>query len=482
MRLPTKSPFRSASTTAALLTTFWCVQTVDGGAGDPPENLPNPQGIEDVKSGKRTDANAAWWGFNTEDSTDTLQAALNSGARTVNVPYMGKPWIVRPLELRSHQTLQLEPGVVILAKQGEFLGGGDSLFTARDAEDVVVRGYGATLRMRKTDYMAPPYAKAEWRMGLSVRGCTNVTVEGIRVESSGGDGIYIDGGSKSRLSKGVVIRDVTCFDNHRQGISVISVEDLLIERSVFANTWGTAPGAGLDLEPDSPDQSLVNIVVRDCIFENNEGHEVLVYPKNLHDKAPDLSIRFENCLMRKTLTAGKPHGVAQGIGRDDDSHGWSGICVAAVQDDGPGGFIEFVNCVVENTGKESVRSFDKSARRARVRFANCHFRNPWLTAHPQHWSTRVPIHLQVRRPHVSSDVGGITFDDCHVYDSVSRPALFLEPVGSELGLRDLDGTITVHGPGEPQMALGPKTQNIHLRLVDGDTQPTPQRAPDADAE
>ena len=461
---------------------FWCGHIAILRAETQPQNLSNTQAIEELKNGTRTDANAAWWGFNGEDSTEILQAALDSGARTVVVPYMGKPWIVRPLELRSHQAVQLEAGVIVLAKKGEFLGGGDSLLTARDAEDVVVRGYGATLRMRKRDYMAPPYAKAEWRMGLSLRGCTNVTVEGLRIESSGGDGIYIDGGSKSRLSKGVVIRDVTCFANHRQGLSVISVEDLLIERSVFANTWGTAPGAGLDLEPDSPDQSLVNIVVRDCVFENNEGHEVLVYPKNLHDKAPDLSIRFENCLMRKTLQDGKARGVAQGIGRDDGSHGWSGICVAAVQDDGPGGSIEFVGCVVENTGKESVRSFDKSARGASVRFSNCHFRNPWLTAHPQHWSTRVPIHLQVRRPHVSRDVGGIVFEDCHVYDSVSRPVLFLEPEGSELGLRDLAGTITVHGPGEPRLTLGPNTQNIHLRLLDGDAQPTPQRAPDADAE
>ncbi len=450
--------------------------------GATPVNVANPKAVERVLSGERTEANAAWWGFNAEDTTESIQGALDSGAKTVKIPYMGEPWIVRPLSLRGNQEVYLEPGVVILAKEGEFLGRGDSLFTASGVENVVLRGYGATLRMRKRDYMKPPYERAEWRMGLSLRGSNNVLVEGVRIESSGGDGIYVDGGAGRKYCDGITIRDVTCFDNHRQGMSVISVENLLLENCVFANTWGTAPAAGLDLEPDGAEQSLVNVVVRNCVFENNEGHEVLVYPKNLHDKAPDLSIRFENCLIRKTLTEGKPDGVAQGIGRDDATHGWSGISMAAVRDDGPGGTIEFVNCVVENTGKESVRIFDKSAGRAEVRFVNCQFRNPWLVSHPTHWGVRVPIHLHVRRPEVSKDLGGIVFDDCHVYDTVARPALLLDQVNNELGLRDLSGLITYHGPGDPRMELGPNASNIGLRLLKAGENEATAHVPDADAE
>ena len=336
--------------------------------------------------------------------------------------------------------------------------------------------------MRKTDYMAPPYKKAEWRMGLALRGCRNILIEGLRIESSGGDGIYIDGGGEKRFCEEVIIRHVTCYDNHRQGISVISAENLLIEDCVFANTWGTAPGAGLDLEPDSDDQRLVEILVRNCRFENNEGHEILVYPKNLREKAPDLSIRFENCVAGKTLTNYRPDGVAQGIGRMDEGHGWSGICVAAVGDNGPGGHIEFVNCVAENTGKESVRIFDKSSRGAELRFVNCQFRNPWLTPHPEHWQPRVPIHLQIRRPNLAEDLGGVAFDNCHVHDRVSRPALLLEPANNERKLRQVTGTITVHGPGQPRMELGSQAHRAELRLVDAPEQKVLERKPDADAE
>ncbi len=449
-----------------------------------PSNQTNAQAVEDVRSGRRTEANAAWWGFNTEDTTETIQSALDSGAKKVTIPYMGDPWIVRPLQLRGDQEVILEPGVIILAKKGEFPGRGDSLLTAGGVENLAVRGYGATLRMHKADYLAPPYAKAEWRMGLALRGCKDVTVEGLRIESSGGDGIYIDGGGgKRRFCKNITIRNVTCYDNHRQGMSVISVDGLIVENCTFANTWGTAPGAGIDLEPDGDDQSLVDIVIRNCLFENNEGHEVLVYPKNLKgNKAPDISIRFENCLMRKTLTDGKPDGVAQGIGRNDLDHGWSGISVAAICDDGPGGLIEFINCVVENTGKESLRIYDKSPDKAKLRFVNCQFRNSWLVAHPDHWLHRVPIHLQVRRPHLANDLGGVEFQNCYVFDKTARPVVSFETAPGQHELRNIEGSIAVNGPGEPRMELGTSDDRIGLQLIDADTTPDPKRVPDADAE
>jgi hypothetical protein len=124
-------------------------------------NVKDQQAAEETVAGKRTTANAAWWGFNREDSTEALQAAINSGAKTLIVPFMGDPWIVRPLQLRSQQEIILEPGVLILAKKGEFQGGGDSLFSAVGQSNLVIHGYGATLRMHKRDYQNPPYTKAE---------------------------------------------------------------------------------------------------------------------------------------------------------------------------------------------------------------------------------------------------------------------------------------------------------------------------------
>jgi hypothetical protein len=426
-------------------------------------NGKDPQAAEETVAGKRSIANAAWWGFNREDSTEPLQAAINSGAKTLVVPFMGDPWIVRPLHLRSSQEIILEPGVLILAKKGEFQGGGDSLFTAVGQSNLVIRGYGATLRMHKRDYQNPPYSKAEWRMGIALRGCRHVLIEGLRIESSGGDGFYVDGSGDSGWSEDITIRNCTAYDNHRQGLSVISVVNLLVENCLFANTWGTAPEAGIDLEPDTEKNRLVNCVIRNCTFENNNGNEILVYLKPLTTNSEPVSVRFEHCWVRMTEARFKPPepGPAAGI------NGVAGIAVGEVKDNGPKGLIEFIDCVTENTGKEGARVYDKSADRARVRFANCSFRNPWTSPAPGDGGPRVPIILHLRRPESTENMGGIDFQDCYVFDSADRPVVRLEEDKGDFGLRDVHGQIMVTGLGTPFLKLGTKLQDVDLKVIPG---------------
>jgi hypothetical protein len=316
-------------------------------------------------------------------------------------------------------------------------------------------------------------------MGLSFSGCTNVRIEGLRIESTGGDGIYIGTTDAQEFCRDVVIRDVACYDNHRQGISVIGAENLLIENSVFADTWGTAPGAGIDLEPDSPKQRLVNIVARNCVFENNEGHEILVYAKNLDTQSPPLSVRFENCIARKTVQ----HVVDADMGRDVDNHGWAGISVGAVRDDGPGGLVEFVECTVEGTGKESVKIYDKSADKAKVRFVNCRFKDPWNTGHSGYSDLRVPIFFEVRRPALSKRLGGVEFVDCHLWDEVNRPVAALSPWNSEYGLHDVTGRVFVYGLHAPRSWFGHASTGVDLEFVHVKPEALgAERKPDADAE
>ena len=192
--------------------------------------MKNLEAIADVQSGKSTVANAAWWGFDPEDATEILQGAIDSGAKRLIVPNMRTDWIIRPIKLAGNQELIFERGTVISAKRGEYRGGGDSMFTAQDIENLTIRGYGATFRMWKQDYISGlvleqldwhrwygQYSKAEWRMTLSIRGSKNVNVSGLTLKDSGGDGIYVDGGKQRRASEDVVLRDIVCDNHYRQG-------------------------------------------------------------------------------------------------------------------------------------------------------------------------------------------------------------------------------------------------------------------------
>jgi hypothetical protein len=222
----------------------------------------NPQAIEEVRSGQRDVAHAAWWGFQPEESTAALQAAIDSGAKKVVIERMPSPWIVDPLRLADDQELHFEPGAEVLAKQGSFRGSADSLFSAAGKKNIKLVGPGATLRMRRADYDGPDYKHAEWRHVLKFHGCTGITIEGLTLAESGGDGIYLGAGPGGAPCKDVVIRDVICDRNYRQGISVISAENLLIERCVLKGTAGTPPAAGIDFEPNRANERLVNCVMQ----------------------------------------------------------------------------------------------------------------------------------------------------------------------------------------------------------------------------
>lgn len=263
---------------------------------EPPAPEPNPTAVQEVLSGKRKEANAAWWGFDEKDATKSLQAAIRSGTKKLTVPNVGKPWVVGPLFLESDQEIVFEKGAVVQALKGSFLGVEDSLFTADRKENITLRGDGAEWVMRKEDYRKAPYVDAQWRHCLALLSCRNVKVSGLRLARSGGDGIYVGRSGKKDARPGcedIHIKDVVCDDNYRQGISVITVKNLLIENSTLQKTGGHAPMAGIDFEPNERDEFLINCVVRNCTFRGNAGYGMLFALHMIGTKP--VSIRVENC-------------------------------------------------------------------------------------------------------------------------------------------------------------------------------------------
>ena len=78
------------------------------------------------------------------------------------------------------------------------------------------------------------------RMTLSLRGVTNVKVSEslcATAEAMVSTSMAANRNTRRKIS----IRDVLCDNHYRQGISVISVDGLLVENSAFNNTWGTPP-------------------------------------------------------------------------------------------------------------------------------------------------------------------------------------------------------------------------------------------------
>ena len=243
------------------------------------------------------------FGFDPADSTEFLQKAIDSGAAEVVVDKMTSPWIVRPIKGRSNLRLVFEPGVEVRAKKGEFRGGGDMLFNFEGRHDVTLVGSGAVLSMNKADYMKSPYSRSEYRHLLNFgSGCRNITLEGLVLRSSGGDGIYFGAGHYGFCSN-VVVRNVTVDGHFRQAMSVISVDDMLVENCRFVNTKGTPPAAGIDFEPNFNSHRISRVTVRNCLLENNEGAGIDFHLCGLDaEHSPPTSILVENCVVRGNAT------------------------------------------------------------------------------------------------------------------------------------------------------------------------------------
>lgn len=421
----------------------------------PPPNLPdpwhgdplrgrNPAAIADVVLGRRADASAAWWGFDPKDATRFLQAAINSGAAKVIVPNMGQDWVIEPIVPASHQEIFFEPGVVVTAKKGAFRESHDALFRARNVTHLTMTGYGATLRMQKADYTLPPYGRSQWRHGLEIESCHNVLIQGLTIRETGGDGILL-GSWGWGVNRDVVIRDCHFDLNHRQGISIICAENLLIENCIFSNTQGTGPSAGIDFEPDEKDERLVNCVVRNCIAENNDGTGFTISVTQLGEKARDVSILLENCLVR----GGNRYGFN----------------VSGPTRSGPDGSIIFRNCHVENVQKQGVRILDKTSDRLDLRFENCSWKNVGAADADTGQYRNVPILFHLRERRFAPNPGRVIFQDCVVIDDQDRPFIaYGTPVKDPPPLRGISGSLTVHNPHGARAELGSEEAGQGLRV------------------
>lgn len=265
---------------------------------------PRPDLLAKVAAGELKEAHASWWGFDAADSTAFLQAAIDSGVRKLIVDDMGSPWVVKPIKGRSDQEIEFARGVELLAKRGEFQRKMDCLIAYRGASNVVLRGCGATFRMWVCDYTnSALYAKSEWRHAIGLWGVSNYRIEGLTLSSSGGDGIYFGSAGPGFPCRNGVVRNVVSERNNRQGMSIISAENLLIEKCVLRDTCGARPMAGIDIEPNRNTDVLKDIVIRDCLAEGNQGNGYEFEIVMMDSSSEPVSIRMERCVSRGNARA-----------------------------------------------------------------------------------------------------------------------------------------------------------------------------------
>jgi polygalacturonase len=114
----------------------------------------------------------------------------------------------------------------------------------------------------------------EWGYAIDIEGASTVSVHDIELSDCWGDGLVVSGtGSGSTLvpATNITINRVTSTNNRRQGLTIGPANEVYVVNSTFTDQNGTAPQAGIDIEP-STQGPTENVRLESDVLSNNVGN------------------------------------------------------------------------------------------------------------------------------------------------------------------------------------------------------------------
>jgi len=262
-------------------------------------------------------------------------------------------------------------------------------------------------------------ANSEFHHGLRIANSNHVFVSGLTIRDCPGDGIYVGG----LLNTNVTIKNVTCHNNNRDGITAANVNGLLIEDATLTNNHGTSPESGLECEPLEVTDTIANCVFRRVHTSGNARGGFYLQLVRLTNESTDIGVLMEDC---------------DSTGDSSGATGPRPAWYCNIKNTTPaGGSIVVNRLTVNNSVIRSIGVRGKPADGPTVEFHNCTINNPGGLV------TQKPIWLESGAGD-TAPVAGIVFDDINVNDSLDRyPMQFYDGANPDVQVYNISGEVTV---------------------------------------
>ncbi|MBB6370361.1 right-handed parallel beta-helix repeat-containing protein [Chryseobacterium shigense] len=209
------------------------------------------------------------------DYTSYIQKGLNENSALIMPDF---PVLINEngLVLKSNQKILFQKSSKLIMKpNGKDRNGMLNLFNIQNVDI-----YYPNITGDKHKHLS---AAGEWGMGIYILSSGKINIIGSYIESNWGDGICI--GSRNNInSSDITIKNVILKDNRRNGLTIGGVVNLLLENAYIANTSGTNPQAGIDIEPDSNSYEVKNVKLNNIETENNGNYGIIISPGNMVGK------------------------------------------------------------------------------------------------------------------------------------------------------------------------------------------------------